>query len=241
MKRAVFSVLVVIVAFPLFAQDPARVAPQIYNCVLENERVRICEIKFRPGDRIALHSHPDHAVYVIAPAKLRITNAAGQANDFDFKPGQTAWIPAESHSAVNIGSTEFRGLVVELRETDPVKQAIMQLGQDWTTALTKGDWATMDRIVASDWVLIDPTGTIVTRAEIIGDLRSGALKFQSMTPRDVQVRIYGDTAVVSGRSVDRGTYKGTDISGEYRFTDVFVKRDGRWQAVSTHLTRVTPM
>jgi ketosteroid isomerase-like protein len=59
-----------------------------------------------------------------------------------------------------------------------------------------------------------------------------------MTPQDLKVKVYGDTAIVSGQTTDKGKYKGQDISGTYRFTDVFVKRDGKWMAVSTHVTPV---
>lgn len=241
MKRAIFSVLIALLALPLFAQDPAKVGANVYNCVLENERIRICEIKFKPGDRIAMHSHPDHAVYVVAPGRIKITNAAGKVSDLDFKAGQSAWIPAEAHWAVNTGSTELRGVVIELKETDPVKSAILQMERDWANAMMRGDMATMDRIVASDWTLTDPMGYTHTRAQAMADLRSGDLKFESTIPGDVQVRVYGDTAIVTGMTTDRGSYKGMDISGDYRFTDVFVNRDGKWQAVSTHVTKVMPM
>jgi ketosteroid isomerase-like protein len=116
----------------------------------------------------------------------------------------------------------------------------MQMERDWAKAMMSGDNATMDRIIASDWVLTDPMGHRTSRAEAVGDLRSGALKFESTVPLDMEVRVFGDTALVSGRTRDKGTFKGQDISGDYRFTDVFVKRDGRWQAVSTQVTKVAP-
>ena len=53
------------------AQDPAEVGPHVYHCVFENGRVRVCEVRFKAGDEIGMHSHPDHFAYVISPTALR--------------------------------------------------------------------------------------------------------------------------------------------------------------------------
>jgi quercetin dioxygenase-like cupin family protein/ketosteroid isomerase-like protein len=244
MKRLVRLGVAICIAFQFapvaLAQDPAKVGPNIYKCILENERVRVCEIRFRPGDRIPVHSHPDHFVYITAPGKLRITAVGGQPAEIDFKAGQIAWIPAEAHSAMNTGTTEVRALVVELKDIGPVEAALIQMQRVMADAIVKGDMATFNRIVAPDWILTAPNGMVQTREEAMADLRSGALKFESMVPSDLKVRVYGDTAVVTGRTTDKVSYKGTDLSGDYRFTDVFVNRDGRWQLVSTQVTRVMP-
>jgi len=52
---------------------------------------------------------------------------------------------------------------------------------------------------------------------------------------DLKVQLYGDTAVVTGRQTEKATYKGEDASAVYRVTDVWIRRDGRWQAIATHL------
>jgi quercetin dioxygenase-like cupin family protein len=67
-----------------------------------------------------VHSHPDHFVYVVTGGKLKIT-AGDKVTDADLAPGQVLWIPAETHSAVNTGTTEVRAVVTELKE--PVKAA----------------------------------------------------------------------------------------------------------------------
>lgn len=239
MKRLVLgATILILMVVPVSAQDPPKVGPTIYKCILENDQVRLCEIRFRPGDRIGAHSHPNHAVYVTSPGKLRITASNGQATDAEFKVGDAIWIPAETHSAVNVGNTELRAVVFELKENDPVKSTLLGMEHDWGTAMMKGDWAALDRIMAPDWVLTAPDGTVQTRDQALADLRSGALKFESMVPSQVEVRLFGDTAIITGISDDRTTYKGQDVSGRYRFTDVFVNRDGKWQAVSTHVTPV---
>ena len=60
-----------------FAQDPMQVGPNIYKLLFENERVRVFEVRFKPGERIAMHSHPDHVVYVLDDGKLKLSSPDG--------------------------------------------------------------------------------------------------------------------------------------------------------------------
>jgi quercetin dioxygenase-like cupin family protein len=100
-----------------FAQDPAQVGPNIYKLLFENERVRVFEVRFKPGERIAMHSHPDHVVYVLDDGKLKLSYPDGKSVEVVLKAGQTLWIPAETHAAENVGSTDAHSLVVELKES----------------------------------------------------------------------------------------------------------------------------
>ena len=100
---------------PAWAQDPAKVAPESYKCIFENERVRVCEVTVKPGASVATHSHPDHFVYVIAGGTGKITPEGGEAQPIEFKAGQVTWMKAVTHSAVNTGTTELRLLVTELK------------------------------------------------------------------------------------------------------------------------------
>jgi ketosteroid isomerase-like protein len=118
------------------------------------------------------------------------------------------------------------------------EQTIRQLEEEWANALVKRDYATIDRITASDWMLTDPTGDLQTKAQADADLKSGDLTIESFKINELKVRVYGDTAIVHGLETEKSKYKKEDLSGQYRFTDVFVKRDGRWQAVASHVSRV---
>jgi ketosteroid isomerase-like protein len=120
-----------------------------------------------------------------------------------------------------------------------VEKLILQLEADWANALVNADQVVLDRIVASDWMFTDPAGHLFTKAQVVADLKSGTMDFVSFHNDDLQVRVYGDTAIVYGLETEKSSYQGKDISGQYRFTDVFVKRDGRWWAVATHGSRVT--
>lgn len=97
------------------AQDPVEVGPHIYTVVFENEQVRVSEIHFNVGDSIPMHSHPDHFVYVLDPGTLQLSYPDGTTKDFAATPGQVVWSEAETHAAVNVGATEFRAVVVELK------------------------------------------------------------------------------------------------------------------------------
>lgn len=107
-------------AMPARAQDPLKVAPGMYKLLFENEKVRVMEVTFKPGERIPEHSHPDHFVYVVTGGKLKIT-AGEKVAEADLTPGQVMWIPAEKHWAVNLGTTDVRLLVTEVK--DPAKGA----------------------------------------------------------------------------------------------------------------------
>ncbi len=99
-----------------WAQDPVELAPDIYKVLLENDRVRVADILFKPGDKIAIHSHPDHLLYILSPGKIKLSYEDGSAKEVDAKAGDTLWIPAESHASENVGATEFHALIVELKQ-----------------------------------------------------------------------------------------------------------------------------
>jgi ketosteroid isomerase-like protein len=119
-----------------------------------------------------------------------------------------------------------------------VEQNLMQMERDWTQAGLKKDAATLDKIIADDWVAIGFDGKTVTKAELMADLKSGASATQSIELGAMKVRVFGNTAVVTGSDTEKSTYKGKDSSGKYLWTDVFVMRQGRWQAAASHSTKV---
>ncbi len=125
MKRKIFlTVLMLTVATALmarisFAADPLEVAPDMYKLIYQNDRVRVMEVTFKAGQSIPEHSHPDHFVYVLEGGNLKITKADGTVTDAVLKVGDVVWINAETHHAVNTGTTEVKLLVTELKEPKP--------------------------------------------------------------------------------------------------------------------------
>ena len=91
---------------------------------------------------------------------------------------------------------------------------------------------------ADEYVGINPDGTVINKHQDLAAVKSGDLKIESGTRDDARVRVYGDTAVVTGKATVKGAYKGQDISGQYRFTTVYAKKSGKWQAVASQATRI---
>jgi ketosteroid isomerase-like protein len=116
------------------------------------------------------------------------------------------------------------------------KEKIMQLETDWGDALGKRDLVALDRILGNDHSVITKDGSVLTKAQELAKHSESPDELFDLEP--MQVRIFGDAAVVTGGHREKSQYQGRDTSGHYRWMDVFAKRDGRWQAVASELTRV---
>jgi ketosteroid isomerase-like protein len=115
-----------------------------------------------------------------------------------------------------------------------VEQVIRQLDHERIQAQIGADAVALDRIYANDFIGIGPSGTVRTKPQVISDFTSGDLKFQSITTDDVRVRVYGNTAVETGRSIMSGQDKGKTVPPDNRFTRVWIKKQGRWRLVANH-------
>ena len=119
-----------------------------------------------------------------------------------------------------------------------MEKELLKLEKEFAEAIVRNDVEGIGRLVADDWVIIDPNGEIVDRARFLEVIKSGALTHEMMESEDFRVRIYGDSAVVTAVTRTKGKFMGEEFSTQERATDVFVKRNGRWQCVLTHLTSV---
>ena len=121
--------------------------------------------------------------------------------------------------------------------TTPTEEdEIRRIEFEWGVAFERGDMATLDRLMADEYIVTDPLGVVRNKADSLAAVETRAVFFESSRSDDVNVRINGDTAVVTGRSTFRGRYKGWSMAGQYQYTDVLVKRQGSWLAVSSHIT-----
>lgn len=123
--------------------------------------------------------------------------------------------------------------------TNGVEDQINKLEHNWAQAILKDGAAAVDQYEADDIVSIDPGGRVTDKVQDKKDI-SGDLKFQSIEISDLKIHVFDNTAVVAGTETLKGAFKGEDISGTYRYTDVWVKRNGKWQVVASQATKVQP-
>jgi ketosteroid isomerase-like protein len=120
-----------------------------------------------------------------------------------------------------------------------VEQTIRKLDNERIQAQIHAEVTALDRIYAADFIGVGPSGIVRTKPQVILDFTSGDLKFQSITTDDVQVRVYGDTAVETGLSTMIGQDKGKTVPRDTRFTRVWVKQQGQWRLVANHYSSQT--
>jgi len=136
-------------------------------------------------------------------------------------------------------ATEFlspNNLVLLNSATNTEEDEVRRVEIEWGDAFERLDFATLERLMADDYILTDPLGNVRGREETLAALATNEARFDSTKSDNVHVRINGDTAIVTGRSTFKGRYKGWSMAGRYQYTDVLVKRNGSWQAVSSHIT-----
>jgi uncharacterized protein (TIGR02246 family) len=119
------------------------------------------------------------------------------------------------------------------------EQTLMQIERDWAVASVKNDMAAIDKIQAAEYAS-NTDGLITPKKQGLANMKSGALKVASAEAGEMKVLVLGETAVVQGLWTEKSTLNSKDTSGIYRYTDTFVKRDGRWQAVTTYSTKLKP-
>lgn len=105
-------------------------------------------------------------------------------------------------------------------------------------AMINRDTTTLERLVADDWTQQDASGTLGTKAGFLEAVKTGKLVVMKFTLHDLQVRVFGDVAVVQGFDDEATTYEGKRTSGTYNWMDVWINRNGRWVSVATQITRV---
>ena len=114
-----------------------------------------------------------------------------------------------------------------------------ELEQRLIRAWIEQDRDAVDAVLDDDWSVIDPSGQIIGKAQVLRELESGQRKIESGAIDEVKIRAYGDFAVVTGRTTAGGNYEGSSFSVQLRFTDVCVKRGENWQVVASQATLIT--
>ncbi len=118
-------------------------------------------------------------------------------------------------------------------------QAVRQTLNELYAALGRNDFAALERIYADSYTLVNESGELTTKAPRLAAIKSGELKYESISFDEVNVRLYGNTAVATLRSMSKAQSKGQEIGGQFRVTLTLVKMKGRWQVVAAHVSRTT--
>ena len=105
------------------------------------------------------------------------------------------------------------------------------MNDEWVRALEARDVATLDRIMADDFVFTHPMEGD-GKGQFIADVESGDVRVEHMGREHVEVHVFGDAAVLSCRDTARWQYKGRDFTGVYKTLHVYARREGRWQLVA---------
>jgi ketosteroid isomerase-like protein len=120
-------------------------------------------------------------------------------------------------------------------------QELIALENEWGQAWARHDVAFFDRIEADDYTWTSPSGEVWTKAKdlaFVKSLKPGTGGIISQAIAEMKVRVYGDAAIVMGRDIIRETRDGKEISRQERWTDTWVKLDGRWQCVAGHSSEI---
>jgi len=113
---------------------------------------------------------------------------------------------------------------------------IKKIEMDRAAAVVKGDWAKLEKETSDDYTLVNINGQVSNKAQMLEGFKSGKNKLTTDEVSDLNVRTYGDVAVVTGKATIKGMMGGQNVDGQATFTRVYVKKDGHWQAVALQQT-----
>jgi ketosteroid isomerase-like protein len=120
------------------------------------------------------------------------------------------------------------------------EEEVIAVANEWDRAMVGNNADAIGRYMADDWTIIGSDGRVGDKATFLGLVQSGVLSHDVMESTDMIVRVYGDTAVVTARGVSGGKYQGHPFREVERTSCVFVRQDGQWRCVLTHLSRIAP-
>jgi ketosteroid isomerase-like protein len=160
--------------------------------------------------------------------------------------GISACQPAAPDTNRDATKTANANVAKETLNPVAIEAEIIKLENDWAAAAQRHDVDAVRKILADEVVMTYPDGTTGNKASELSDLETGAVTVDGWELSDTKVTVLGpDAAFITGRGVikkgtvkDPNTKKVIDISGEYRFTDVYARRNGQWQAVASQTTPI---
>jgi ketosteroid isomerase-like protein len=118
------------------------------------------------------------------------------------------------------------------------EQALDHIEHRWCDAYLKGDADYIDAVMDPTFVQTNVRGEVTDKAEELAELRHGDIAYERFETSDLKIQVYGDAAVVTGRTYIKGKVKATgrEINASIRITDTFIRHDGTWKIVASHTT-----
>jgi ketosteroid isomerase-like protein len=117
------------------------------------------------------------------------------------------------------------------------KRQVEGFVKEWAAAEQRGDAAFLEVALTDDFVGVGPLGFVLTKEQWLGRF-AGGLSYESFALDEVDVRLYGEVAVLTGRQKQAGSFQGNDVGGEFRATVVLVEREGRWLLAGWHASPI---
>jgi ketosteroid isomerase-like protein len=195
--------------------------------VLFNERITLAGLK-------AVSSSQSFFVSPGADGAPRVVMMASYEDELIKTPG--GWRFAKR---VVKGNMSPRPAVAQPADGAASTRALLAAqAASWDKAIIARDRAAIEANMAADFRNIDGNGTVADKQAFVRDLMDNELQIDPYTVEDFDVRVYGDTALLSGRTRMTGRYQGKSFTSHYRYIDTYVRRDGAWRVVSVQITKM---
>ena len=126
----------------------------------------------------------------------------------------------------------------EKKSSNSLEQAVLNLEQQWEDALTKSDVAALERIYDDTLIYTHSSGAVDNKSAYVGNIKSGATKYQSMKRDDIKVSVYGNAAVVTCHWEVHVLANGNKIDTDARYLHAYVKQKDGWKMVAHQATLI---
>jgi quercetin dioxygenase-like cupin family protein len=147
-------------------QDPTKVSPDTYKVVLENATVRIFRVTGPAGNKVAMHTHPDHIAIPLTPAKIQFSAKGGKPETMDMASESASYVPAGAHESANVGTTPLEAIVIELKAAAGTAEIPSAREGQTIKVLAEGPKAVAYRATA-DPSFQEPAGTKHDYAQVV--------------------------------------------------------------------------
>ncbi|MEP6754030.1 MAG: nuclear transport factor 2 family protein [Chthonomonadales bacterium] len=147
------------------------------------------------------------------------------------------WTPVAAALLIFAGSTTIFGQDAKPK-ADDLDQSLFKIERELSDALVKRDMPVFEKYIADTCTSTDMDSEVMDKERLLKFLGSPRLTIRSSKLDDLKAKVYGDCAIVTYKSTDAGTFKGEAFDSQVRWTDTFVKLNGKWQIVASHGSRI---